>query len=253
MAAVLATRDIGGVFRILQGLGLSQRHIARLTGQSQSEISEILAGRGVTSYNVLTRIADGLGAPRGLLGLAYQVPDVHDERPRDTPVERTVPDQRGVERVHDRVIARGHALQQGPVEPPGLVQACVRCSREPVVAQWGKREIALLRWSMRLTVRAFAAYLGVSDRMVSKWESGSVPRPVNQAALDTALARAGVAVRRRFAGCLNPTSRRAADSGFRLAVSQIPPDSTLEPARVGGRHECDRPVQRRIATGGPEE
>ncbi len=71
MRAALAARDIATVFRLLQRVGVSQRRIAALTGQSQSEISEILAGRQVVSYDVLTRIADGLGVSRGSLGLAY--------------------------------------------------------------------------------------------------------------------------------------------------------------------------------------
>jgi len=37
----------------------------------QSEVSEILAGRRIVSYEVLARIADGLGVPRGYLGLQY--------------------------------------------------------------------------------------------------------------------------------------------------------------------------------------
>jgi tetratricopeptide (TPR) repeat protein len=36
-----------------------------------SEVSEILKGRQVMSYDVLVRIAEGLGIPRGLMGLAY--------------------------------------------------------------------------------------------------------------------------------------------------------------------------------------
>jgi transcriptional regulator with XRE-family HTH domain len=71
MRAALAARDIATVFRLLQRVGVSQRRIAALTGQSQSEISEILGGRHVVSYDVLARIADGLGVPRGHLGLAY--------------------------------------------------------------------------------------------------------------------------------------------------------------------------------------
>lgn len=71
MRTALAARDIAGVFRLLQRVGVSQRRIAALTGQSQSEISEILSGRQVVSYDVLARIADGLGVPRGHLGLAY--------------------------------------------------------------------------------------------------------------------------------------------------------------------------------------
>jgi transcriptional regulator with XRE-family HTH domain len=77
MRAALAARDIATVFRLLQRVGVSQRRIAALTGQSQSEISEILGGRHVVSYDVLARIADGLGVPRGQLGLAYDDGTAH--------------------------------------------------------------------------------------------------------------------------------------------------------------------------------
>ena len=51
---------------------VSQRTIAARTGQSQSEISEIVARhRQVHSYELLVRIAEGLGIPRGWMGLAY--------------------------------------------------------------------------------------------------------------------------------------------------------------------------------------
>jgi transcriptional regulator with XRE-family HTH domain len=71
MRQALALRDIGTVFKLLQRHGLSQRRIAALTGQSQSEVSEILNGRQVVSYDVLLRICTGLGIQRGRLGLAY--------------------------------------------------------------------------------------------------------------------------------------------------------------------------------------
>jgi len=45
-------------------------HLGR-PGQSQSEISEILSGRRVMAYDLLLRIADGLGVGRGLMGMAY--------------------------------------------------------------------------------------------------------------------------------------------------------------------------------------
>ncbi|MGH4009230.1 MAG: helix-turn-helix domain-containing protein [Pseudonocardiaceae bacterium] len=69
--AALAARDIGAVYRGLRKVGISQRQIARCTGQSQSEVSEILAGRRVVSYDVLVRIAEGLGIPRGFMGISY--------------------------------------------------------------------------------------------------------------------------------------------------------------------------------------
>ncbi|GAA3805159.1 helix-turn-helix transcriptional regulator [Sphaerisporangium flaviroseum] len=71
MRQALAQRDIATVYLLLQRVGVSQRRIAALTGQSQSEISEILNGRQVMAYDVLVRIADGLCVPRGYMGLAY--------------------------------------------------------------------------------------------------------------------------------------------------------------------------------------
>jgi transcriptional regulator with XRE-family HTH domain/tetratricopeptide (TPR) repeat protein len=71
MRRALADRDISAVYRLLRRVGMSQRHIAALTGQSQSEVSEILRGRQVMAYDVLVRVADGLGIPRGYMGLAY--------------------------------------------------------------------------------------------------------------------------------------------------------------------------------------
>ncbi|MPZ66031.1 MAG: helix-turn-helix domain-containing protein [Pseudonocardiaceae bacterium] len=69
MIAAAKARDIPAVYRLLTTEhGVAQRRIAALVGQSQSEVSEILSGRQVLSYDVLARIAEGLGAPRGLLG-----------------------------------------------------------------------------------------------------------------------------------------------------------------------------------------
>lgn len=99
MRQALADRDIAGVFRILGKHGVSQRQIAALTGQSQSEISEIRGGRRVVAYDVLVRVGDGLGVPRGYMGLAYDettAPLVsasnsarNDERRRSDPSSRS--------------------------------------------------------------------------------------------------------------------------------------------------------------------
>jgi transcriptional regulator with XRE-family HTH domain len=84
MRFALRSRDIAQVYGLLQRHGVSQRRIAAHTGQSQSEISEILAGRRVNAYDVLVRIAEGLGVPRGWLGLAHV--DV-DAKPTGVEVE----------------------------------------------------------------------------------------------------------------------------------------------------------------------
>ena len=60
----LVTRDVCAVYRLLQLDGLSQREIARRTGQSQSEVSDIVGGRHVRDVTLLERICDGLGVPR---------------------------------------------------------------------------------------------------------------------------------------------------------------------------------------------
>jgi transcriptional regulator with XRE-family HTH domain len=69
--AALAARDVGTVYRLLWRAGVSQRRIGQLTGQSQSEVCEILKGRRVRDVWVLERIADGLGVPRAWMGLGY--------------------------------------------------------------------------------------------------------------------------------------------------------------------------------------
>lgn len=68
---LLHRRDIPGLYAALKQAGIPQRRIAALTGQAQSEVSEILKGRKVLAYDVLARIADGLGIPRGYLGMGF--------------------------------------------------------------------------------------------------------------------------------------------------------------------------------------
>lgn len=85
MRQALYVRDMATVYRLLQRIGISQRHIATLTTQSQSEISEILKGRQVMAYDVLGRIADGLGIPRGYMGLAHDTSCPEPAKPTKEP------------------------------------------------------------------------------------------------------------------------------------------------------------------------
>jgi transcriptional regulator with XRE-family HTH domain len=91
--AALAARDVGTIYRLLWRAGVSQHQIARLTGQSQSEVSEIFKGRQVRDVRVLERIADGLGIPRARIGLSYgeQTPDPPSaEEEMDEDVKRRI-------------------------------------------------------------------------------------------------------------------------------------------------------------------
>ncbi|MFC7424507.1 ABC transporter C-terminal domain-containing protein [Nocardia tengchongensis] len=68
-----------------------------------------------------------------------------------------------------------------------------------------------------MSIREFAAHLGVHERLVSKWEAGGDrvhPRPINQAALDTSLARSDDVVRARFAALIDQPSSGPAVPGF---------------------------------------
>lgn len=66
-----ATHDVAETYRVLRRHGITQQRIAAACEQSQSEISEILAGRRVTSWEVLTRICRAYELPYGAMGLAY--------------------------------------------------------------------------------------------------------------------------------------------------------------------------------------
>jgi len=69
------------------------------------------------------------------------------------------------------------------------------------VDRWSGSDVRALREAKRMSLRQFAKHLGISDRMVSKWEAGGNdihPRPVNQAALDTSLAQSSPEEQARF-------------------------------------------------------
>lgn len=87
---------------------------------------------------------------------------------------------------------------------------------EVTVRDWTRTEIQALRWARRMSVREFAAHLGVSMRIVSRWEHSKTPthpRPVNQAVLDASLRRADADTRARFAELVAEHRGRSADGG----------------------------------------
>jgi transcriptional regulator with XRE-family HTH domain len=90
------------------------------------------------------------------------------------------------------------------------------------VDTWTGVEARRLRLARRMSVREFAAHLGVSDRLVSKWEAGGHdirPREVNQAALDESLRRCTEVERRRFATATDHPARVVAVQAYLLVRS----------------------------------
>lgn len=130
MRKALAARDITRVYRLLQKIGFSQQRIAALTGQSQPEVSAIIHGRKVMAYDVLSRICDGLGAPRGYMGLAYDEGTVAAEESRSAEEAAGPPAQLQERPAWPPRFGRPHAPrgpavgtgeegEQGPEEPFG--------------------------------------------------------------------------------------------------------------------------------------
>ena len=69
------------------------------------------------------------------------------------------------------------------------------------IRQWTGREASALQAALRLTVRAFAAELGLDPRTVTDWRrhgAAIVPRPDTQAILDTQLSRCTAEQLERF-------------------------------------------------------
>ncbi len=121
------------------------------------------------------------------------------------------------------------------------------------MSRWTGREAGLLRQALRMSVRGYAAHLGVGIRTVSKWErygTDTCPWPDTQAILDTALSRADAAVQARFAQLLTgrqPESPTGADLETweddleRIAVRLDRQDFTFAGTLLGRRLQCAHP------------
>ena len=123
----------------------------------------------------------------------------------------------------------------GGLKHPALAPTPLPMSPRPPsgsVFVWTGHEVRMLREARRMSVREFAAHLGVSDRMVSKWEAGGRnirPRPINQQALDTSLRQADPDARERFYAALasHPSVGEQAAcsaSGDQRLTYDVPPD-----------------------------
>ncbi|RQW95397.1 hypothetical protein [Micromonospora inaquosa] len=111
----LERRDVATTFRFLHARGVSYGTIAALVGVSPNRAAEITKGtRQVTAYDVLERIAVGLGVPRAWMGLGQ---DGTGARPSiDREVEGSAdfpPDGRPVGGRSDEVITALTRLRTG--------------------------------------------------------------------------------------------------------------------------------------------
>ncbi len=100
-------------------------------------------------------------------------------------------------------------------------------------SQWTGHEARQLRTALRLSVRAFAAHLGIAERTVSKWEKAGqdiTPWPDNQALLDTCLAHAPDDAQARFTQLVNDDNHSSvahAEAGRQLLTRDLPPSDAV--------------------------
>jgi hypothetical protein len=100
---------------------------------------------------------------------------------------------------------------------------------------WTGHEARALRLALRLSVRSFAAALGISARTVSKWEragSGTNLRPDSHALLDTTLRRADDAAQGRFDALLTAGDLRRVDASS-APGRQNTPNHPVGPPTLG--------------------
>jgi len=96
------------------------------------------------------------------------------------------------------------------------------------VGHWTGREAKLLREALRLSIRDFAARLGIGVRTINKWEARQAditPLPHMQEVLDTALARASDGAKARFAAATRadvPEHETAQPSGQAVRGAMLP-------------------------------
>ncbi|MGH3829069.1 MAG: hypothetical protein ACRDRS_01245 [Pseudonocardiaceae bacterium] len=136
MRRALARRDIGAVYRLLTKAGVSQRRIAELVGQSQSEVCEIRKGRQVMAYDVLVRIARGLGVKRGWMGLAH-----------DGVAEPTGPVAKEVSEAVKRraLVGFGSAVLFGSVPLDAALKLPLRRDDTPLPSRLGATDVVPIR------------------------------------------------------------------------------------------------------------
>ncbi|MDQ3763517.1 MAG: helix-turn-helix transcriptional regulator [Actinomycetota bacterium] len=162
----LAEHDITAVYQLLKEAGVSQRLIARLTGQSQSEVSEILKGHRVMAYDVLVRIAEGLGVPRAWMGLAYD----DDAESADPTIGQEVVDEDMKRRA--LLAAGASALVGAPVLGEVLELPTPPSTPTPLPSLLGASDVAALK-EMTAKLRTVARTYGGGADVVTAVASRS--------------------------------------------------------------------------------
>ncbi len=147
--AALARHDVTTAYRLLIESGVPQRAIAAATGQSQSEVSEIRAGRKVFSVWVLERIADGLVVERSVMGLGWGATGRYDEPGEE--VDEEVKRRNFINAIAGAVVW-GHPVLRDLLTEPDMA------ATTPLPSRLGAHDVTALRdltAQMRLLARQY--------------------------------------------------------------------------------------------------
>ncbi|MFY1674083.1 helix-turn-helix domain-containing protein [Plantactinospora sp. WMMB334] len=160
---------------------LTQVDLARRTCYSRSAVANVEIGRQNISRPFWQQADRLCGAAGALLAAFDQL--------------------EAVVRAFQTQTARVREEQRTPryAPPPSVATGC-GCGL--AVGLWTGQETRALREAMRMTVRVFAKYLGVTTATVSGWEHRDAPTPPRlstQALLDQALKDADADAKTRFA------------------------------------------------------
>ncbi|MBV9163265.1 MAG: helix-turn-helix transcriptional regulator [Pseudonocardiales bacterium] len=183
LSAALAARDVSTIYRLLQRAGVSQRQIGQRTGQSQSEVCEILKGRQVRDVWILERIADGLGISRARLGVSFgqdgpetvAAGEVDEEMKRRAVLAATV----------TAALGQAEAVPGAPIElplPPPPLPSRLSMSHVHAVRAVTEQLASLARY-----YGGQAALVGAAARAYTPWMDVPAPEPI-KAQLAAALA-----------------------------------------------------------------
>jgi transcriptional regulator with XRE-family HTH domain len=196
-----------------EAAGLTQTELARRVAYSRSSVANVEAGsRSITPgfWQNADRELDAAGA---LLAAS-------DDLDRMVQAERICKTQQ--------------LLDQLRQQPAG--SAVPGCGCELVVGRWTGRETRALREALRMSMRVFADYLGVTTSTVSGWESNDTAplRLASQAVLDQALKLADADAKTRFGLILDSDADCACGAGGSGAGS-VAGGSVVTPLRQPGR------------------
>ncbi|MFI2711226.1 XRE family transcriptional regulator [Micromonospora sp. NPDC018662] len=189
----LAARDIGGLFRWITSLtGASQSRIGATVGLEQGYVSRIIAGRKVTSIDVLERIADGCRMPdhaRIAMGLAPRQTALTAEpgrlspnRPSEPPATRTWQDDvRSATELWRGDVNRRDVLRQVAFSSAGYTLPALRWFTAPdsaPVTQPGRNTVGQPQID---TIRAMTAtYRGLDNQYGGGHARDTVARYLHQ-------------------------------------------------------------------------